>query len=282
MTAGLNPIMENIHPDDDVVARRQAKGYPPLKPVIDQYCIYLHLEMWLCYLHGLDHAAVVTACALLESTMKAALYLLHHVNARLEFDRAEWDKIDQLEFGNAAGMAKARGLVSKEEWEQLDWFRKYIRTDYMHGATPKWLKEYSADDFVKGDLNTGEVSDAEGTLGDHLVPQRIARLTADRDVCHQVVTGADRLVRVMSANSVAKVEQHKRDHPASTTVKKVEEVLENIQKQGMNVDTVILSDVPTDLTDKKNHPQRQESGAPVNVDVSQGKSPFRDGGGASR
>ena len=249
MSAGLNPIMEDLHPDKDLVARRQAKGYPPLKPAIDHYAAYLHLEMWLSYLNGLDHAAVVTACALLESTLKSALYLLHHVDAGFEFDRKAWDAIDEADFGKVANMAKSKGLVTKEEWEKLEWFREHIRNDYMHGATPKWLKEYPADEFLKADVKTGEVSGAGGTLGDHLVPQRIVRVRADRDVCDEVVPLADRLVRVISANALAKVEKYKRDNPSSTTVTQLEQVLDNIQKQGLNVGCVIMSEVPEDLPD---------------------------------
>ena len=254
MATGINPIIESIHPDDDVVARRQHRGFPPLKPPLDHYTAYLHLEMWLSYLNGLDHAAVVAACALLESTLKSALYMLRHVEADLEFDRATWDSLDELEFGRAANMAKSKGLVTKEEWEQLEWFREHIRNDYMHGATPKWLKDKPADDFVQGELESGKVKEAEGTLGDHFVPQRIARVAADRNACNEVVPAADRLVRVMSGNALAKLEQYKRDHPSSTTVKQVEQVLDSIQKQGMDVDTLIMSDVPKDLADRQNRP----------------------------
>lgn len=244
MTVGLNPLLEDIHPDNGVVARRQARGFPPLKPPLDHYTAYLHLEMWLSYLKGLDHAAVVTACALLESTLKSALYLLHHAKAEFAFDRVAWDSIDELEFGRAASMAKSKGLVTKEEWQQLEWFREHIRNDYMHGATPKWLKDKPADDFVQAELETGEVKEAEGTLGDHFVPQRIARVAADRNACNEVVPAADRLVRIISANALANVEQYKREHPSSATVKQLEQVLENIQKQGMDVNTLIMSDIP--------------------------------------
>jgi hypothetical protein len=46
----MNPILEQIYPDDNVVARRRDRGFPPLTPPADQYTTYLHLEMWLCYL----------------------------------------------------------------------------------------------------------------------------------------------------------------------------------------------------------------------------------------
>ncbi len=257
--AGFNPIMEDIHSDDDAVAKRQAKGYPPLKPVIDQYAQYLHLEMWMAYLCGLDHAAVVTACALVESTMKAGLYLLRFVENGCKFDRAVWDEIDALEFGRAANMAKSRGLVTKDEWTHLEWMREHIRNDYMHGATPKWLKDLPPDNFVVGDLATGEVRDAEGTLGDHLPAQRVARVAADRNVCKQVVPLADSLVRVMSKQAVTKVEEFKRANPSQHGLEDITSLLDEMQRKGIEVDRVLLRDLPSipppDAEERRDAPQ---------------------------
>lgn len=242
--AGFNSIMEEIHPDDDVVAKRQANGYPPLKPMVDQFAMYLHLEMWMAYLNGLDHAAVVTACALVESTMKSGLFLLRFVESGCKFDRAMWDQIDALEFASAANMAKSCGLVTKDEWKQLEWMREHIRNDYMHGATPKWLKNISADDFVVANLATGEVRDAAGTLGDHLPAQRIARIAADRNVCNQVVPMADSLVRLMSKRAVAQVEEFKAAHPSQHGPEDLTKVLDEMLRRGIDVGRIFVRDLP--------------------------------------
>jgi hypothetical protein len=244
--AGFNAILENIHPDEDAVAKRQARGYPPLKPVIDTYAQYLHLEMWMAYLCGLDHAAVVTACALVESTMKSGLYLLRFVDDRCRFNRGAWDQIDGLEFAASANMAKRRGLVTKDEWKHLEWIREHIRNHYMHGATPKWLKDIPPDEFVVGSFETGEVRDAEGTLGDHLPAQRIARVAADRNVCKQVIPLADSLVRQMSERAVAKVEEYKAAHPSQHGIDDLARVLNEMQRKGIDVDRIEVRDQPVD------------------------------------
>jgi hypothetical protein len=236
---GLNPIMEDIHPDDDTVAQRQAKGYPPLKPVIDTYAQYLHLEMWMAYLCGLDHAAVVTACALVESTTKSGLYLLRFVDDGCKFNRGAWDQIDGLEFAASANIAKSRGLVTKDEWQHLEWIRDHIRNSYMHGATPKWLKDIPPEDFVVGKLETGEVREAEGTLGDHLPAQRIARVAADRNVCKRVIPLADSLVRRMNERAVAKIEEYRAAHPSSHGVDDLPPLLAEFKRKAIDVDRIV-------------------------------------------
>ncbi len=54
----MNPILEDLHPDKGAVARRRAKGFPPLHAATDHYTAYLHAEMGLCYLNGLEAVQV--------------------------------------------------------------------------------------------------------------------------------------------------------------------------------------------------------------------------------
>ena len=153
----MNEILENLYPVKDVVARRQAQAFPPLLPRTDLFSGYLHEEMRQCYLNGHDHAALVTACALIDSTIKDAIHLSAFVEADCVFDVAEWDKIDAMKFGQAINMAKSRGVVAKAEWEELEWMREHIRNVYMHGQTPHWIKDKDDTVYI-GDVMTGEVN----------------------------------------------------------------------------------------------------------------------------
>ncbi len=134
----MNEILESIYPDKNVVARRRAMPFPPLLPRSDLFSAYLHEEMRQCYLNGNDHAALVTACALIDSTIKDAIEFERFVKADCVFNPDEWDRIDALEFGDAINMAKRRGIIRKDEWKKLEWLRKHIRNVYMHGQTPHW------------------------------------------------------------------------------------------------------------------------------------------------
>jgi len=136
----MNPILERIYPDKTVLARRQLRGLVPLIPCTDTFVAYLHEEMRQCYLNGHDHATLVTACALIDFAVKDAIEFEMFVKAECVFNADEWDKIDKLRFGDVINMAKRRGIVTKEEWKQLDWIREHIRNVYMHGQTPDWIK----------------------------------------------------------------------------------------------------------------------------------------------
>lgn len=261
MTSGMNPIMEQIHPDDDVVARRQAKGYPRLEPVFDTYSEYLHLEMWLCYLTGLDHAAVVTACALTEASLKASLYMLDFVDAGCKFDRTTWDAIDGMEFGRAANLAKTKGLVTKAEWRELEWIREQIRNAYMHGGTPGWLKDASPADFVAVDVGTGNMRELEGTLGDYLVPQRLARVAADRNACNKVVPFVDGLVRLLTGRALAALDEYRRAHPNEVTEEQLKQVIASARAKGLDLDGVIAPGVVKKERKRENDEPDVERGA---------------------
>jgi hypothetical protein len=242
----MNPILEDLYPGDNVVAGRQAKGYPPLDLVRDQYTAYLHLEMWLCYLNGLDHAAVVMSCALIDYAVKNALYVKAYVDGGCSFSPDEWDKIDCLEFGEAINMAKGRGVVTKDDWELLEWIRVHIRNEYMHGATPKWLKDKEMG-VVTGDLETGAVHERTVTLREDLSLQRQARIRADRNVCNKVIPLVDRLVRVLVQGIHQRVEEWRQRNPSTATRAQVERVLENIRKQGLSVDQIVMRDIPIEM-----------------------------------
>lgn len=242
----MNPILEGIHPDNDVVARRQARGYPPLAVGSDPYTTYLHLEMWLCYLNGLDHAAVVTACALIDFAVKDAIHFDVYVKSDCNFKADEWDKIDGLDFGKTINMAKSRSIVTKDESKKLDWIRQHFRNVYLHGETPHWLKDKDAD-VSEGNLETGEVRDRTIPLRDNLAIQRQYRIAADRNACNVLVPLVNGFVRTLAKRSLDAIETWKAKNPSKPTRDQVDRVLDNMRKQGMKPDVIIMNELPADL-----------------------------------
>lgn len=243
----MNPILEGLYPDNDVVARRRAQGFAPLNPAPDQYTAYLHLEMWLCYLNGLDHAAIVMACALVDFAIKNTLYFKAHVAAGCKFDPAQWDNIDALEFAALIRLAKSRGVLTKEQWQALEKFRVRVRNVYMHGATADMVKDLDLE-VVEGDTQTGEVTERAFSLREDLSLQREVRLRSDRNTCNAVVPWIDECVRMLARDIAHWLEQWRALNPSSPTKAQVERVLENMHKDGHKGDLLIMKDVPPDMT----------------------------------
>lgn len=242
----MNAILETIYPDKDVVARRRRTGLPPLSPRLDEFVAYLHEEMRACYLNGHDHAALVTACALIEAAIKDAIYFDQFIKDDCVFNPDSWDKIDELEFGNAINMAKGRRVVTKADWDRLEWIRQHIRNVYMHGQTPDWIKDKD-EALVEGNLGTGEVRERTVAVRDNLAIQRIIRIAADRNICDTVVRLVDGLVRGLAGRAATALKEWKQKNPSKPTREQVDRVLENMQRQGLSSDLIVMNDVPIDL-----------------------------------
>lgn len=241
----MNKILENLYPDKDIVARRRGQPIPPLLPRTDLFSGYLHEEMRQCYLNGNDHAAIVTACALIDSTIKDAIHMQAFTKADCVFDPDVWDKIDAMKFGQAINMAKRRGIVTKDEWKKLEWLREHIRNVYMHGETPHWIKD-KKDTVMIGDLDTGKVEKVTVNVREDIVLQRTVRIVADRNVCEQVVALVDGFARMLNTRSIKDLEEWKKMNASKPTREQVDRVLRSMQKQGLEADLIITADYPDD------------------------------------
>lgn len=242
----MNSILEQLHPDKGVVARRQQKGLPPLEASGDAFTAYLHEELRACFLNGHDYAAILTACAVVDAAIKGAIHFDAFVKADCQFDPAVWDRVDAMKFGNAINLAKKQGVISKEEWVVLEWLREHVRNVYLHGQTPHWIKD-KEETIVRGDLTTGEVKEETVRVRENIVVQRMVRIVADRNICERVVLLADGCVRAVVARSKAKLEEWRGANPSKPTIAQVQNVLANMQRQGLQGDLLVTSDFPPEF-----------------------------------
>ncbi len=243
----MNHFMESFYPAGDIVMRRQASKCLPLDPPLDSFTAYLHEEMRQCYLNGLDHAAMLTACALADSAVKAAIYMDEFVEAGGVFDSDRWDAIDGLKFGQAINLAKSRNVVTKDEHEKLEWLREHIRNPYMHGETPPWSKEFIPDGVMVADTQTGQVKDWRGKLRDDIALQRRMRLVADRNACCQVVPLVNGLVCVIGKRALDKLKTWRDRDGEKVTSQDIMRALDKMLAQGFVPDQIIASDIPDEL-----------------------------------
>ncbi len=210
------------------------------------FSAYLHEEMRQCYLNGHDHAALVTACALLDFAVKDAIHFKLFVEADCVFNPDEWDKIDALKFGQAVNRAKRCGIVSKEEWKKLEWVRQHIRNVYMHGQTPNWIKD-KQDTVIEGDLETGELREVTTSARENIVLQRNVRIVADRNICDDVVMLVDRLVRTLNTRSLRRLEEWKKVNVSKPTYEQVDRILQSMREKGLDADLITTRDYPDDI-----------------------------------
>lgn len=242
----MNEILEALYPDKAIFARRQATSLLSLSPRMDMFSAYLHEEMRQCYLNGHDHAALVTACALLDFAVKDAIHFNLFVEADCIFNPDEWDKIDALKFGEAANLAKTRGIVSKQEWKKLEWVREHIRNVYMHGQTPHWIKDKN-DKIIEGNLETGEVREVTVSARENIVLQRNVRIVADRNVCDQVVRLVDWFVRTLNGRALRRLDEWKKANPSKPTYQQVDRILQSMREEGLNANLITTADYPDDM-----------------------------------
>jgi len=229
----MNPVMEQFFGTRGLTLTHRAELVVPLLPRdAGLFIQYLHIEMWQCFINGHDHAAIVTASALLEHAIKDAIFFDAHLQADKVFDRSTWDKIDGLELGQAIQYARSRGIITKEEKKRLFAFKDQIRNKWMHGETPAEVKATCIPEIVEANYRTGEVKKVRVDLGDNAMFQKIGRILADREMAPNVVDFVDRIVRELNTINEEKLlrwREAKGDTPP--TKEQVDRVLENIRQQ---------------------------------------------------
>lgn len=179
------------------VARREANSIPPLFDVAEPVVRYIHAELRCCYYTGLDHAAILTAAALVERGLKVAIVC--DIFSDTGCDPKVVDDVETRDLARAAQWAKQRGLLSKDEWRFVDEFREHVRNCWMHGSTPQSLKDTNVPVGILN-LTTHEVSNETVRVGDTPVLRQSGQVVADARHVDSVVALAHCVVCILSAN----------------------------------------------------------------------------------
>lgn len=240
----MNAVMESVYTDRSLLEQRQANPLSPLGTPLDPFSSYLHEEMRQCYHNGHDHAAIVTACAVLDSVLKDAIYFDEYIKADCRFARSTWDEIDGLEFGPLIHRARRNGVTDKKQHKALEWFRKNVRNVWMHGSTPPDLKDFVIVDVVQANLQTGRVRARAIKAGSNLPLQRMMRIVADRKWCAQVVPFADGMIRALTSACHGRLQEWSKRHPGKSSRKRLERVLKHVEQRGINPDFIMVRDTP--------------------------------------
>lgn len=112
----------------------------------------LRHEVALCITFGLHQAAINLTNHLLESLLKEAL-ITHHslpvlrksggdvVNSFIEGTEEARSKYGGANLGKTLSAAKRVGLITKDQWKELDEFRKHVRNPYSHADRAAMLRD---------------------------------------------------------------------------------------------------------------------------------------------
>jgi len=154
----------------------------------DPYTDYIYEEMRQCYIHCLDHGAIVASCVALESVIKSTSYLKWFVeNGSREHNGELWNTIDNKKFYDSIEYALKIDLISTRLAERLHAFRDQVRNKYLHGETPKEIKEAIWQDIGILNVKTGEIKVEDVKLKDAIHLQQLARIKNDRELTPLVV-----------------------------------------------------------------------------------------------
>ena len=250
----MNRVMESIFQQvagiTDVLAKRAANPIPDLVPAHDPFMAYLHEEMRQCYASGLDHAAILMACSLIEYFIKHLTYHDCFLKANRVFSPEKWDEIDAKDWSEAISYAKALGIITKRGWKRLDSFRDSIRNYYMHGSTPDHIKKMEPQVYV-ANWQTGEASQQAVRLSEDISLQRIFRIIEDRRTCESAVRFADEVARGGAIFEEARIREYEEKNPPATPSKEqLDKVLEAMRTAGFMGKFAITQQLPEELTQR--------------------------------
>ena len=115
---------------------------------------YLHEEMRQCFRTCLNHAAVLTANALLEAVLRQAIYDAKgpkepKLNANL------WEKLQKSSLSHLIDDTVSCGKITDKEGKKLHEARNLIRNAYQHGRFPDEVKKSVPVPAIKVQLSTG-------------------------------------------------------------------------------------------------------------------------------
>lgn len=219
----------------DPTKKRAAKPVRPLPDYVDSFDAYLHKQMRICYMQGIDHAAILMACALIEFTLKSVIHFYKLLDSDKNFNPKVWKKLDKQTLGKLIPQARKLKILTKKQENILTKFNINVRTKWMHGATPPQARivmpKVMDMNYVTGEVNLGPVNPDE-----NIVIQRLIRCFIDRLWAERIVLTIDREVRAIHKKAdKVHAKWKKKNKSSPPTQEQLDRVYHNaIKKYGPN------------------------------------------------
>jgi len=167
----------------------------PLPPKIaNPTLLSLYDEVRECLIFSLYGAAISLSAILVEFSLKHSI--VKH-NKGYEYDKQEWDRVENMELGPATIEARELDLIDDLWKEKLENFRKDIRNPYLHYNIKKITKDVIAHDVKMVDINTQQVTKMDIVAEDNPITWVFAKKFVDKDLAFNAFIFADSLVKYL-------------------------------------------------------------------------------------
>lgn len=167
----------------------------PLPPKIaNPTLLSLYDEIRECLIFSLYGAAISLSAILVEFSLKHSI--VKH-NKRHEYDKQEWDRVENMELGPVTTEARELNLIDDLWEDKLDNFRKDIRNPYLHYNIKRITKDVIAQDVKMVDINTLKVTKMDIPAEDNPITWVFAKKFVDKDLAFNAFLFADSLVKYL-------------------------------------------------------------------------------------
>lgn len=153
---------------------------------------FLYDEIRECILFSQFGAAISLSAVLVEFSLKHAIV---RKNRGSTYDKAEWDRIENMELGPTITEAKSLGIINDKQKKALKSFKNTIRNPYLHYNIKKITKKVAANKVKKVNVITRKVEELDIPAEDNPVLWGFAKKFVDRETVFDVFTFANKIVK---------------------------------------------------------------------------------------
>ena len=121
------------------------------------------------------------------------------------YDKAEWDRLENMELGPTIVEAKKLGIIEDTQREALKSFKNTIRNPYLHYNIKRITKKVAANKVKKIDINTQEVQELDIPAEDNPVLWGFAKKFVDRETVFDAFTFSDKIVKELFCDFRGKI-----------------------------------------------------------------------------
>jgi hypothetical protein len=111
------------------------------------------------------------------------------------YDKAEWDRIENMEFGPTIAEAKELTIINDKQEDALKSFKNTVRNPYLHYNIKKITKRVAANKIKKINVDSQKVEELDVPAEDNPVLWGFAKKFVDRETVFDIFTFADRMVK---------------------------------------------------------------------------------------
>jgi hypothetical protein len=169
-------------------------NFPSVPDIPTPTIISLYDEIRECILLGLNGAAISLSAILVEFSLKHSIVKFNKGN---EYDKGEWERIENMELGLAIAEAKRLKIINKTWVELLEDFKDKLRNPYLHYNIKKITKDVVAGKTKKFDIATQKVTEEDVLAEDNPVVWTLAKKFVDRDYVLHAFGFADTLIKYL-------------------------------------------------------------------------------------